>query len=129
MIHRDYNTISVGRIDDCLASIALENRDALLRRNREIVARNLAVLDNWVSGEPRMDWVRPTGGTVTLLKYRADMGSEEFCRRLLAETGVLLVPGQAFEVEGTVRIGFGNATATLEAGLAGLSRFLRTISQ
>jgi aspartate/methionine/tyrosine aminotransferase len=36
-IHRDYNTISVGMIDDHFASIALENRAAILARNHDIV--------------------------------------------------------------------------------------------
>jgi aspartate/methionine/tyrosine aminotransferase len=35
-IHRDYNTISVGVINDHLSSIALENRNAILRRSRDI---------------------------------------------------------------------------------------------
>lgn len=123
-VHRDYNTISVGMIDDHVASIALENSDALLRRNRQIVRTNLTLLDDWVSREPLMSWVRPTGGTVTLLNYDLDIGSYEFCRRLMDETGVLLTPGAAFEMEGTVRIGFGNGTDALRGGLEGLSRFL-----
>lgn len=123
-VHRDYNTISVGMIDDHVASIALENSDALLRRNRQIVRTNLTLLDAWVSREPLMSWVRPTGGTVTLLNYDLDIGSYEFCRRLMDETGVLLTPGAAFEMEGTVRIGFGNGTDALRGGLEGLSRFL-----
>jgi aspartate/methionine/tyrosine aminotransferase len=128
MIHRDYNTISVGMIDEHVAAIALESCAALLRRNRAIVATNLAMLDRWVAGEPLISWVKPTGGTVTLLHYRLDLGSEEFCRRLLAEAGVLLVPGAAFGMEGCVRIGFGNPTAVLEAGLAELSGFLRHLA-
>lgn len=123
-VHRDYNTISVGMIDDHVASIALENSDALLRRNRQIVRTNLTLLDDWVSREPLRSWVRPTGGTVTLLNYDLDIGSYEFCRRLMDETGVLLTPGAAFEMEGTVRIGFGNGTDALRGGLEGLSRFL-----
>lgn len=123
-VHRDYNTISVGMIDDHVASIALENCEALLRRNRQIVRTNLTILDDWMSRQPLMSWVRPAGGTVTLLNYDLDIGSYEFCRRLMDETGVLLTPGAAFEMEGTVRIGFGNGTDALLGGLDGLSRFL-----
>jgi aspartate/methionine/tyrosine aminotransferase len=125
--HRDYNTISVGMIDDHVASIALENREALLKRNRAIVRANLALVERWVAKEPRISWVKPRGGTVTLLRFDAPIGSVEFCTRLLAETGVLLAPGAVFEMEGTLRIGFGNATASVTAGLDGLSRFLLTL--
>jgi aspartate/methionine/tyrosine aminotransferase len=127
-IHRDYTTISVGMIDDRIATIALENRDALLARNRRIVRSNLGILSRWVAGEPLIDWVKPTGATVTLLSYGLDVPSEVFCRRLLDETGVLLVPGSAFGMDGSVRIGFGNGVEALVPGLEALSQFLRTYS-
>jgi aspartate/methionine/tyrosine aminotransferase len=126
MVHRDYNTISVGMIDDHIARIALEHREALLARNRQIVRTNLAILDDWMAGQPRLSWVKPSAGTVTLLSYDLGMPSTVFCQRLLAGTGVLLVPGSAFEMEGCFRLGFGNATASLQAGLEGLSGFLET---
>lgn len=126
-IHRDYNTISVGMIDDLFAAIALESRDAILKRNRAIVAENLSILTKWVAAEPSISWTRPRGGTVTLLKYAAAMPSEEFCLKLLAETGVLFTPGSALGVEGTVRIGYANSTDVLCAGLAETSRFLASL--
>jgi len=124
MIHRDYNTISVGVLDDHFAAIALEHRDALLERNRAIVRTNLAILDAWVAHEPLISYVRPKGGTVALLNYDLDMSSVEFCKRLIEETGVLLMPGSALGMEGSVRIGFGNGTEVLKAGLAATSTFL-----
>src|SRR6478736_3997548 len=54
MIHRDYNTISVGRIDDYLAALALENRDKILARAHRITRGNLAILAQWMDGEKRM---------------------------------------------------------------------------
>src|SRR5690606_7206516 len=84
--HRDYTTISVGRIDDLLACVALENRDAILARSHRITRTNLAVLDEWVSGRDDVDYVRPASGTTALLRYRAPIGSYELCTRLLQET-------------------------------------------
>jgi aspartate/methionine/tyrosine aminotransferase len=122
--HRDYNTISVGMIDDLLAAMALESRDAILARNRRIVAENRAVLARWVEAEARVTWVPPLSGTTALLRLDLDMPSETFCRRLLAETGVLLTPGSAFGEEGTVRIGYANNPRILGDGLAAVSDFL-----
>ena len=51
MIHRDYDTISVGMIDDYLATIALESVDRLLERSHEITRGNLSYLSHWVDGE------------------------------------------------------------------------------
>ena len=128
MIHRDYTTISVGVLDDLLAAIALETRGPLLERNRAIVRTNLDILDRWVAREPLISWVKPLGGTVTLLAYDLDMTSVEFCTRLIEETGALLMPGSALGMEGTVRIGFGNGTAALRDGLEAVSRFLASLA-
>ena len=43
-VHRDYNTISVGMLDDHFAAIALENKDKILKRSHEITRTNLAIL-------------------------------------------------------------------------------------
>ncbi|MEO3387206.1 aminotransferase [Mesorhizobium sp. CAU 1741] len=123
-IHRDYNTISVGMVDDLLAAIALESRDAILARNRAIVRQNLAILDEWVAGQPSISWERPQGGTTALLRYGEETDSEAFCLRLLEETGVLFTPGAALGAEGTVRIGYANNTQILREGLGAVSEFL-----
>ena len=126
--HRDYSVISVGMVDDLLAAIALEAKDALLVRNGRIVRRNLAILDAWVAGEPLIDYVRPRSGTTALLRYAHDMPSEALCVRLLEADGVLLTPGSAMEMEGYLRIGYANDTAILRAGLERFSAFLATLA-
>ena len=123
-IHRDYNTISVGMIDDLFASIALENKDAILARSRDIVRGNLAVLDAWVAAEPRISYVRPRSGTTALLKYDLDLPSRDVCVELLKQTGVMLTPGSALDVEGYLRIGYANDPAVLRQGLSLMSQFL-----
>jgi aspartate/methionine/tyrosine aminotransferase len=127
-IHRDYNTISVGIIDDHFAVLALENRDKVLARSRRIVRENLAVLDAWVTEEPSIHYLKPRSGTTALLKYDFAMPSEELCVRLLDRTGVLLTPGSAMDMEGYLRIGYANGAEILRDGLARLSGFLREIA-
>ncbi len=128
-LHRDYNTISVGMIDDFLASLALENAERLLERSRRIVRANLAILEEWIAGEPGLRYVRPRAGTTALLEYGLPLPSREFCLRLLEQTGVLFTPGSALEAEGTVRIGYANAQPVLREGLAAVGSFLRTLRQ
>jgi aspartate/methionine/tyrosine aminotransferase len=124
MIHRDYNTISVGRIDDYLAALALENRDKILARAHRITRDNLAILASWMGQEARMGWVKPKSGTTALLQYDLPMSSRDFCLALLEEEGVMLCPGSAMDMEGTVRMGYACGTDVLEQGLARMSRFL-----
>ncbi|MFF7411996.1 aminotransferase [Streptomyces lydicus] len=122
--HRDYTTISVGRVDDLLACVALENKDAILTRSHQITRTNLAVLDAWVSSRDDISYVKPASGTTALLRYDAPIGSYEFCTRLLRQTGVLFTPGAAFDIEHTLRIGFADDTQTLCTGLRLTGQFL-----
>jgi aspartate/methionine/tyrosine aminotransferase len=123
-VHRDYTTISVGMVDDLLASIALENASAILERNRGLTRSNLGTLSDWVDCQPRLDWVKPSGGTTALLEFDLPTSSRELCERLLEQTGVMLTPGGVMEMEGHLRIGYANNSAVLGAGLDRLGEFL-----
>jgi aspartate/methionine/tyrosine aminotransferase len=123
-IHRDYDTISVGLIDDHFAALALENKDRILERSQSITRKNLTILEDWVVREPRVSWVKPQSGTTTLLKYDLPIASHELCTRLVKETGVMFTPGSAFAMEGYVRVSFANSAPILEEGLARVSAFL-----
>ncbi len=124
MIHRDYNTISVGGLDEYFSAIALENRGEILARAHEITRRNLQILTEWVEAELLVDWVKPRSGTTALLRYDLPIPSRDFCIRLLEEEGVLFTPGSAMDMEGWLRIGFANATDDLRNGLGRVSAFL-----
>lgn len=127
LLHRDYDTISCGMIDEAFATVALQAKEALLARNKRIVRENLALLDEWVAKERRFSYVKPQCGTTALLYCEADIPSEEFCSRLLAETGAFLTPGSCFDEEHCFRIGYACNKAELEAGLAKLSEFTKKL--
>ena len=129
MIHRDYDTISMGQLDEYFATMALEAKDALLTRSRQITRANLATLDAWIAQEPRLSYVKPQAATICLLKYDMDIPSHDLCVALLEQTGILLTPGSAFDMEGYLRIGFANHPHILEDGLPKLSAFLRQYDQ
>ena len=125
LLHRDYDTISCGMIDEALATVALEAKEAIIARNRAIVRENLSILDEWIAKEPRFSYVKPQCGTTALLYCDVDMPSEEFCARLLAETGAFLTPGSCFDEEHCFRIGYACSKEELKEGLAKLSEFVR----
>ena len=77
-----------------------------------------------MAGERLIDYVKPGSGTTALLRYATDTPSEALCVRLLEAEGVLLTPGSAMDMEGFVRIGYGNETAVLREGLERFSAFL-----
>lgn len=123
-IHRDYDTISVGRIDDHFATMALENRHRILERSKAITRGNLALVEAWVESEPKLSWVKPRSGTTTLVRFDLPMTSRELCVQLLQDTGVMFTPGDAFGMEGYFRVGFANKPADIKDGLGRVSRWL-----
>ena len=127
--HRDYNMISCGMFDEAIASIALEKADILLDRSKKIVRNNLKILDEWIKTQPHCSYIKPKAGTIALLYYDIEMGSREFCTRLLKETGAFLTPGECFEQEYCARIGYACEPEELKSGLAALGTFIEKITE
>ena len=51
--------ICAGVFDDMVATLVLKNKEAILKRNRQIIEENLAL---WMSGLPNISkasWIRP----------------------------------------------------------------------
>ncbi len=122
--HRHYTTISNGMIDDSLAALAMQHVDRIYKRNLNIVRTNFKILNEWIENEPLIDWVPVKAGSVGFLKYNIEMPSEELCLKLIKEKSTFLIPGSCFEMEGFLRIGFGNNTNTLITGLERFKKFL-----
>jgi aspartate/methionine/tyrosine aminotransferase len=115
---------------EVLARIALKARETILRRNLAVIRDNLAVLDGFFAQYRRLfDWHVPEGGCISFIRYRGADGVEEFTRRLVEETGVLLLPASVFRSEtgpvpeDCLRIGFGRSH--VPAGIAVLADWLR----
>lgn len=121
---RDYHIISCGVLDDMLATIGIENKEKIIKRNIDIVRNNIDMLDKWVQKEPLITYVKPKGGTTALLKYDIDITSKELCLRLLEQKGVMLLPGSELGMEGYLRIGFANTPSIVREGLEKFSEFL-----
>ncbi len=125
--HREYNTISVSILDDYYSAIAIENRDKIATRNFKIMKEGLEVLKNWLNEEIYVKANIPQGGTTALIRYKKDVSSKTLCKNLQEKTGVALLPGETFEMEGTVRLGFCTAKTVLQKGLKEFSDYLRTV--
>lgn len=122
--YRDYTTICGGVLNDALAVHALKNKDKILARNKELVATNLQIVKQWVALEPKVSLVTPQSVSTAFIKLDINEDDYIFFTRLVKETGVLLVPGQAFGLPGHARLGYCCPKDTLKIGLAKLSEFL-----
>lgn len=122
--HRDYNLVSCGVFDEMLAAAALKHRDKLLERSRKIVLENLQILDDWVSSEPHVSYVKPKAGTTALVYYDLDIPSYEFCEEMYKKTGAFVTPGDCFEVPHSMRIGYAYGKQDLIDGLKAISEYI-----
>ena len=127
LYHRDYNTISIGMLDEYFAELALGAKDKILERNRAIIRENLQILDDWVKTTPRVSYVKPKAGTTAFVHIDTKLTSHEFCERLVKEKGVMFTPGSALHTEGFVRIGYANNKEVLKKGLELTSEFLKEV--
>ena len=122
--HRDYNLVSCGVFDEMLAAAALKHSDKLLERSRKIVRENLQILDDWVSSEPHVSYVKPKAGTTALVCYDLDISSYEFCEEMYKKTGAFVTPGDCFEVPHSMRIGYAYGKQDLIDGLKAISEYI-----
>lgn len=123
-VYRDYSMICTGVFNDILATYVLKNRQTILERNRRICHTNHDIVAEWVKDQPRAKWNDPKGVSVSYLQLDIPESDEEFCKRILSERGVLLVPGTRFELPNGARLGYCCHEDVLRKGLALLGEAL-----
>ncbi|MFC5802618.1 capreomycidine synthase [Streptomyces formicae] len=130
---RDRTTLFLSPLVELVAEQAMRNADVLIGARAAEARRNLAYLTDWMADhQDLVRWTAPEGGVCALPVFRelerAAAGPEaveRFCLELLTRHRTLLVPGTAFGAPHGARLGFGGPEAGFQAGLAGLSAFLR----
>jgi aspartate/methionine/tyrosine aminotransferase len=114
--YKHYLSICNSAPSEVLARIALKARQQILSKNRAIVDSNLALLDAFFRGYSHLfDWRIPDGGCVGFVGYKGADGVEAFTERLVAESGVLLLPASVYRSDlnevpkDYFRIGYGHS--------------------
>ena len=130
---KHYLSICNSGPSEHLAVIALENRDRIIARNCGIIDENLPKWDAFFDAHPaRFSWERPDGSCMGFPRYLGGDGVEMFCRRLVEESGVLLLPSTIYRTElgdsipDRFRLGYGRRG--LDEGLTAITAHLASIS-
>lgn len=112
--YKHYLSICNSAPSELLTLVALKARGSILARNHALLQENVMLLEQLFADFPGVvDWQRPQGGCVAFPRCTAPEGGEEFCRKLIEESGVLLLPSSIYASELTdvpqdhFRIGFG----------------------
>ncbi len=130
--YHDYTTIAPSALSDYVARRALQpdQRAKILKRTREILQSNLAVLSEWVSEYSRhLSFVPPKAGAIAYLKYSFRINSTRLAERLLRETSTLVVPGDHFGMDRYVRIGYGSDREQLIEGLRRIGALFTSLAK
>eukprot|EP01046_Picozoa_sp_COSAG06_P016682 COSAG06_NODE_1111_length_10651_cov_5.925227_5_plen_425_part_00 len=116
---KDYTTICASAPNECLALIALRNREALWERCNGIISRNVRLMDTFAQGRERViEWRPPSAGPVALPRLLGG-GAADHCAAALRDEGVMLIPDREFGTtedrasksyaDNRLRIGLGRA--------------------
>jgi aspartate/methionine/tyrosine aminotransferase len=122
----DYTTIAPGAVSDRLARIALapDRRQQLLARTRMIIRTNYPLVKRWIDKQEGLSHVPPEAGAIVFVRHAHPFRSSDLAERLRKERSVLVVPGDHFDMDGHLRIGFGTDPRYLESALTLIGEFL-----
>lgn len=104
-----YTSICNSAPSELLALIALRAKDQILKRNREVMLSNLDLLTSFIQRHRKsLSWTPPEAGTMAIVELLLPIPVGLFCEELVKKKGVLLMPGEVFDLPGQFfRIGFG----------------------
>ena len=127
--YKHYLSICNSAPSERLAVIALGVREKLLERSRGLMRKNVKKLDAFFGNYPDIfDWHHPDGSCIGFPRFKGRGGVESFCKELVEQEGVLLLPASLYHSElmsaptDRFRIGFGRAN--MDEGLAAFRTFM-----
>ena len=126
---KHYLSICNAGPSERLAKIAITHRDALFRRNCQIVDENLPKWQAFFDRHPDLfEWTPPDGSCMAFARYKGAEGVEAFCQSLVEDSGVLLLPSTIYRSElgptPTDRFRLGLGRRGLDEGLAAMEAHL-----
>jgi aspartate/methionine/tyrosine aminotransferase len=125
---KDYTTICNSAPSEILGLIALQNAERIIQRNLAIIRQNVALAGQFFATHPdQFSWVPPRAGSVAFPQWLGTGSVEQFCKNVLEQQSVMIVPGSLFDSPGGhFRIGLGRKN--FGEGLAQVNAYLQSNS-
>jgi aspartate/methionine/tyrosine aminotransferase len=125
---RAYFTITNTTTGEILSEIAIRKRDVVLGRAQETATRNLRVLDRFMADHRDvLGWIPPQGGMTAFPWLVNGENERPFCRAA-TEHGILLAPGDCFDMPSHFRLGFAAAGDNFSKALERFGMFVKSWS-
>lgn len=125
MILRENSSEIMNVLGEHIAEIALrpDRYAAAMDVSRKEGLANLERLDDFISAEPALTWMRPEAGLIGLARLQTSVDGDQLARRLLEPPyRTFLLPGSVYGMPRHIRVGVGGGPdVNLEEGLRRLS--------
>ncbi|HEV8492386.1 MAG TPA: aminotransferase class I/II-fold pyridoxal phosphate-dependent enzyme, partial [Candidatus Angelobacter sp.] len=106
----------------------IRKRDVVLGKSQETATRNLKLLDRFMAEHREvLGWIPPQGGMTAFLWLVSGEDAHAFCQAA-AERGILLAPGDCFDVPSHFRLGFAAAGDNFSRALERFGAFVKSWS-
>lgn len=125
---RAYFSICNTTTGEILSEIAIRQRDTVLGKTQEAASQNLVLLEAFMA-EHRdvLGWIPPQGGMTAFPWLVSGEDAHSFCQAA-AERGILLAPGDCFDVPSHFRLGFAAAGQNFPQALERFGAFVKSWS-
>ncbi len=125
---RAYFTICNSTTGEILSEIAIRNRGIVLGKTQEIASKNLKLLDRFMNDHRDvLGWIPPRGGMTAFPWLVSGEDARPFCQAATGR-GILLAPGDCFEVPSHFRLGFAAVGDNFASALDRFGTFVKTWS-
>ncbi|MGD1701775.1 pyridoxal phosphate-dependent aminotransferase [Dapis sp. BLCC M229] len=123
---QSHSTSNVCTFAQYGAIAALESSQDCVEKMRQAFAQRREVIYRLVNGIPGLSCIQPEGAFYMFVNIsKISNSSLEFCKALLEEANVAVIPGIAFGADDHIRISYATDLATIEKGMARLDKFVR----
>jgi len=125
---RAYFSISNTTTGEILSEIAIRQRDVVLGKTQATATGNLKLLERFLSDHSDvLGWIPPQGGMTAFPWLVSGEHERPFCQAA-AEHGILLAPGDCFDMPSHFRLGFAAAGENFPEALDRLGAFVKSWS-
>ena len=122
---RAYFTITNSTTGEILSEIAVRKREVVLGKTQEVATRNLSLLDRFMMDHRDvLGWIPPQGGMTAFPWLVNAENARPFCKAA-TEHGILLAPGDCFDVPPHFRLGFAAAGDSFANALDRFGSFVK----
>lgn len=124
--YKRYITVTNSSLCEFLAIEILKNYKSHIKSYNELIIKGGEILRSFINKWPHLNLISPQGTPFAYIDLPNTWDSDEFCRQLLSEYKVLLMPGEVFGSQHALRISFGRPEVILKEGLNRIDHFIES---